>query len=121
MEMASAGDGHKLSQRLYFPVDIRPDDRFFASKERFQGWTNGRRSSRIENFYCEICQEHQILLDGGQTDGGVWYFDKENRKSLRGASSLPGRLRFEPDPTTRGVMAVVAQRFSKHFSTVDTC
>ncbi|MDA9976030.1 cryptochrome/photolyase family protein [Alphaproteobacteria bacterium] len=108
------------SQRLYVPVDIRPDDRFIASRERFQPWANGRRSSPIKNFYREICREHQILLDGDQPDGGVWYLDKENRKSLQGASSPPGRLRFEPDPTTRGVVAIVAQRFSKHFSTVAT-
>ena len=72
-------------QGLNIPVDIRPDERFFASKERFQAWANGRRSWRMEHFYREMRREHQILMDGDQPDSGAWNFDKENRKSLPGA------------------------------------
>ncbi|MFW2391362.1 MAG: cryptochrome/photolyase family protein [Methyloceanibacter sp.] len=101
-------------------VEIRSDRRFFASRTRFAAWANGRRSWRMEHFYREMRREHQILMDGDQPEGGAWNFDSENRKSLPTDASLPERLRFAPDTTTREVMALVAQRFGEHFGTVDT-
>ena len=102
------------------PVKIRSDRRFFASRTRFAAWANGRRSWRMEHFYREMRREHQILMDGDQPEGGAWNFDSENRKSLPADASLPERLRFAPDTTTREVIALVAQRFGEHFGTVDT-
>ena len=100
-------------------VEIRSDRRFFASRTRFAAWANGRRSWRMEHFYREMRREHQILMDGDQPEGGAWNFDSENRKKLPTDASLPERLRFAPDSTTREVMALVAQRFGEHFGTVD--
>ena len=100
--------------------DIRSDSRFFASHMRFTAWAKGRRSWRMEHFYREMRREHQILMDGDQPEGGTWNFDLENRKSLPTDSSLPERLRFAPDSTTREVMALVAERFGEHFGTVET-
>jgi len=102
------------------PVKIRSDRRFFASRTRFAAWANGRRSWRMEHFYREMRREHHILMDGDQPEGGTWNFDSENRKSLPADASLPERLRFAPDYTTREVMALVAQRFGEHFGTLDT-
>ncbi|MDD9976521.1 MAG: cryptochrome/photolyase family protein, partial [Boseongicola sp.] len=102
------------------PVKIRSDRRFFASRTRFAAWANGRRSWRMEHFYREMRREHHILMDGDQPEGGTWNFDSENRKSLPADASLPERLRFAPDSTTREVMALVAQRFGEHFGTLDT-
>jgi deoxyribodipyrimidine photolyase-related protein len=107
------------SRQLNRPVDLRPDHRFFASKQRFQDWANGRRSWRMEHFYREMRREHQILMDGDQPEGGAWNFDSENRKSLPTDASLSERLRFAPDSTTREVMALVTQRFGEHFGTID--
>ena len=108
------------SRKFDRPVDLRPDHRFFASKQRFQDWANGRRSWRMEHFYREMRRENQILMDGDQPEGGAWNFDSENRKKLPTDASLPERLRFAPDSTTREVMALVAQRFGEHFGTLDT-
>lgn len=102
------------------PVKIRSDRRFFASRTRFAAWANGRRSWRMEHFYREMRREHHILMDGDQPEGSAWNFDSENRKSLPADASLPERLRFAPDSTTREVMALVAQRFGEHFGTLDT-
>jgi len=101
-------------------IEIRADHRFFASRGRFAAWANSRRSWRMEHFYREMRREHQILMDGDQPEGGAWNFDSKNRKSLPSGISLPKRLRFEPDPTTREVMALVAQRFGEHFGQLDT-
>ncbi len=97
------------------PVEIRTDNRFFASRARFATWTHGRRTWRMEHFYREMRREHAILMEGKQPAGGEWNFDSENRKRLPASSVPPVRLRFVPDETTREVMALVEQRFSGHF------
>ncbi|MBL8669901.1 MAG: cryptochrome/photolyase family protein [Alphaproteobacteria bacterium] len=103
------------SHRFGLPVDLRTDDRFFASKARFRAWANGRRSWRMEHFYHEMRREHAILVEGDQPVGGLWNFDAENRKSLPASAIPPPRRRFLPDPTTREVMAMVAERFGGNF------
>ncbi len=97
------------------PVEVRPDDRFFASRARFTEWTRGRRVWRMEHFYREMRREHAILMDGEQPAGGEWNYDSENRKRLPAQTHPPERRRFAPDTTTREVIALVERRFSDHF------
>lgn len=102
-------------ERFGVSVDIRADDRFLASRSRFQRWAEGRKSYRMEFFYREMRREHDILMDGDEPVGGQWNFDQENRKSLPDSVRLPKRARFEPDAITHDVMRLVEQRFASHF------
>jgi deoxyribodipyrimidine photolyase-related protein len=101
------------------PVDIRADDRFFASLGRFRRWAEGRKAFRMEFFYREMRREHAILIEegeqGGEPEGGQWNFDHDNRKRLPPELIPPKRRRFEPDAITRDVMALVEHRFASHF------
>jgi deoxyribodipyrimidine photolyase-related protein len=97
------------------PVEVRADDRFFASRARFARWAKARRTWRMEHFYREMRREHAILMEGDQPAGGDWNFDAENRKQLPASTLAPNRLRFAPDETTREVMALVNRRFNEHF------
>jgi deoxyribodipyrimidine photolyase-related protein len=105
--------------RFGLPVDVRVDDRFFASKSRFRTWAQGRRTWRMEHFYREMRREHGILMDGASPAGGEWNFDAENRKRMPAGLTAPHRLRFAPDETTRTVMMMVAERFKDHFGRLD--
>lgn len=107
-------------RRFGLPVDLRPDSRFFSTRAGFRAWADGRRSWRMEHFYRDMRREHRVLMDGNQPAGGVWNFDKENRKRLSGGVLLPSRRRFAPDPTTRQVMALVADRFGANFGSIDS-
>jgi deoxyribodipyrimidine photolyase-related protein len=100
---------------LGIPVEIRADDRFFASKERFARWANGRKSYRMEYFYREMRRETGLLMDGDAPVGGQWNFDAENRKPLPRGKTLPVRKRFPPDAITREVLDLVRRRFAHHF------
>ncbi len=104
---------------LGIAVEIRADDRYFASHDRFSLWARGRRSWRMEHFYREMRREHNLLMDGAVPAGGEWNYDHANRKSLPARTIPPARLRFPPDPTTRAVMALVEQHFPDHFGTLD--
>ncbi len=101
------------------PVEVRPDDRFFASRARFAAWARGRRLWRLEHFYREMRREHDLLMDGEKPAGGEWNFDADNRKPLAASTRPPDRLRFPPDETTRDVMALVERRFADHFGSLE--
>jgi deoxyribodipyrimidine photolyase-related protein len=96
-------------------VEIRSDSRFFASRERFAAWAQGRRTWRMEHFYREMRREHAILMQDEKPAGGVWNFDSDNRKPLPANRVPPVRHRYVPDETTRRVMALVEERFGGHF------
>ncbi len=100
------------------PVDVRADDRFFASHARFAAWARGRRAWRMEHFYREMRREHGILMEGSAPAGGDWNFDAQNRKPLPAHLAVPARRRFPPNDLTRAVMALVEQHFSAHFGTI---
>ena len=101
------------------PVEVRSDDRFFASRTRFAAWAQGRRGWRLEHFYRDMRREHAILMEGDKPAGGAWNFDAENRKPLPASTLLPSRLRFPPDETTQAVIALVGRHFSDHFGGIE--
>jgi len=100
-------------------VEVRADDRFFATSDRFAAWARGRRGWRMEYFYRDMRREHDILMDGGRPVGGDWNYDAANRKRLPGRATLPAPRRFAPDATTRAVMALVERRFGSHFGELE--
>lgn len=101
------------------PVEIRDDNRFLCSHQRFTQWAEGRKTLRMEFFYREMRQETGWLMSQGKPEGGRWNFDPENRKALPRGHVLPERLRFGPDDTTRAVIDLVAKRFHDHFGDLD--
>ncbi len=100
------------------PVEVRSDDRFFASRARFAAWARGRRTWRMEHFYREMRREHGILMEGERPVGGEWNYDAANRQRLPERMPVPARLRFPPDAITREVMALVERRFGAHFGSL---
>ena len=105
--------------QLGVPLEVRDDDRFFCSRQRFTKWAEGRKSYRMEFFYREMRRETGLLMQGDQPEGGEWNYDKENRKSLPAHHPLPSRLRFEPDEITREVIALVARHHAEHFGDLE--
>lgn len=104
---------------LGVPVEIREDDRFFASRETFAAWAEGRRELRMEFFYRQMRRSTGFLMDGDQPRGGRWNFDAENRKPLAGGLDLPQRERAPIDAITREVLDLVGERFAGHFGSLD--
>jgi len=101
------------------PVELRADDRFFASRGRFAAWASGRRGWRMEHFYREMRREQGILMDDGEPAGGEWNYDAANRQPLPKHMTAPTRRRFVPDALTREVMTLVARRFPDHFGDLE--
>ncbi len=101
------------------PVEILEDDRFFATRDEFALWAEGRKSYRMEFFYREMRRKSGLLMDGDLPEGGAWNYDAENRKTLPTGTKLPKRVRFEPDVITKEVLVLVASRFDNHFGDLE--
>ncbi len=97
-------------------LEVCEDRHFFATVREFAAHAKGRRSLRLEFFYRELRQRHGVLMDDGQPAGGRWNFDADNREAFgpEGPGRLPARAAFEPDATTREVIALVDSRFARH-------
>jgi len=98
------------------PLDVRPDRHFLCSTPEFAAHAGNRRQLRMEYFYREMRKRHAVLMDDGQPAGGQWNYDAENRAAFgpEGPGLLPPPLRFECDEITRGVIALVEERFAEH-------
>jgi deoxyribodipyrimidine photolyase-related protein len=102
--------------RLNVPLEIRPDRTFLCSTEDFADYAAAHRGLPLEAFYRWMRQRLQILVEAdGSPVGGRWNFDADNRKGFgRRGPTAPPLPRFEPDETTRAVIALVDARFSAH-------
>ncbi|MEE2524989.1 cryptochrome/photolyase family protein [Hyphobacterium sp. HN65] len=107
------------SGRFELPVEIRSDDRFICTHQRFEDWASGRKRLTMEYFYREMRRETGILMDGDKPVGGQWNYDHDNRKRLPAGTSLPGRIQHKPDDVTQAVLALVGERFAEHFGDLE--
>jgi len=98
------------------PLDIREDRHFFSSVRDFAAHAQGRKALRMEYFYREQRKRHDVLMQDGEPVGGQWNFDADNRAAFgaAGPGTVPPRAKFEPDATTREVIALVNSRFARH-------
>jgi len=98
------------------PLDIREDRHFFSSVRDFAAHAKGRKALRMEYFYREQRKRHDVLMQDGEPVGGQWNFDADNRAAFgaAGPGAVPPRAKFEPDATTREVIALVCSRFAHH-------
>ncbi len=100
-------------------VEIRADDRFLCSRERFARWMTDRKAPRMEHFYRDMRRLTGLLMDGDAPAGGRWNYDAENRGRLPKDVAVPERPRFPPDATTRAVLDLVAARFPDGFGDLE--
>jgi deoxyribodipyrimidine photolyase-related protein len=107
------------SDRLGLSVDIREDDRFLCSHDRFATWAEDRKILRMEFFYREMRRMTGLLMQGEAPQGGQWNFDTDNRETLPADYRPPNRLRFDPDETTKAVIELVRTRYPKNFGDLE--
>jgi len=115
-----------VADSLRVPLEIREDRHFFCSVREFAAHARGRKSLRMEFFYREQRQRHDVLMRrderGVEPVGGQWNFDADNREAFGagGPGAVPARSCFEPDAVMREVMALVETRFASHPGRLDS-
>jgi deoxyribodipyrimidine photolyase-related protein len=110
-----------VAQRRELPLEIREDRHFFVSVREFAAHAKARKSLRMEYFYREQRQRHQVLIQGDKPVGGQWNFDADNREAfgVAGPGAVPPRASFAPDAITEDVIALVNARFAAHPGRLD--
>jgi deoxyribodipyrimidine photolyase-related protein len=111
-----------LAGRTGVQLEWLVDEHFLCSREAFARWARGRRELRMEHFYRAMRRRERVLLDAdGEPEGGAWNFDADNRRGFPRAG--PGLIappeRFDPDDTTREVIALVERAFPQHPGRLD--
>lgn len=107
-----------LLEDMPLPVRLLPDDRFLATRKEFETWAEGRKSLRMEYFYREMRRKYAIMMEGDKPAGGQWNYDHDNRERARADMFRARPPRFDPDPITEDVLALVADRFGGNFGTL---
>jgi deoxyribodipyrimidine photolyase-related protein len=108
------------SEALGVTVTVVEDDRFVCSHDRFRRWASGRKSLRMEHFYREMRRDTGLLVnEDGEPEGGQWNYDHDNRKPAGQDMFMPKLPAFQPDETTRTVMALVGERFAGNFGDLE--
>ena len=106
-----------LAARRALPLRVLPDTHFLCPTEDFARWAGRGKALRMEAFYRRMRVRHRVLMrDDGEPEGGRWNFDEDNRGAFpkSGPGAIPPPARFEPDATTREVIAMVERRFPEH-------
>lgn len=87
-------------------LHLLPNTQFLIG--RFNPYPAPGKRVVMENFYREMRRHFQVLIEpDGEPSGGRWNFDEENRKPLPVRITLPEPDGWEPDETTRQVMAEI--------------
>lgn len=118
METAEYGIADKSAERVRehgVEVEIVANSMFLSDSETFSRWTEKRKTLRMEDFYREMRRKSGLLMDAGEPAGGEWNYDHDNRDTPGKSHSFPQIPRFEPDATTRKVIALVEDKFPDHF------
>ena len=111
------GEWRLINALTHAPIPTRlvPDDRFIASRKRFEDWAEGRKALRMEYFYREMRRETGMLMEGDDPAGGKWNFDHDNRKPPKEGLDIPDPLTFAPDAEVEAVLELVSARFGDNF------
>ncbi|WP_136482986.1 cryptochrome/photolyase family protein [Cognatitamlana onchidii] len=70
-------------------------EHFFTSKTELSHFFKGKKQYLMEYFYRYMRKKHDILMIGGQPEGGKWNYDKSNRLAYKGTQKIPSPVVFK--------------------------
>ena len=109
----------KWGDKVEVSLDIRKNNFFLCDKKEFETWSVGRKELRLEYFYRMLRKKFNILMENEKPICGTWNYDKINRKSLKGNSTVPEKYSSIVDDVTLDVIELVNREFNDHFGTTD--
>ncbi|PQJ74881.1 cryptochrome/photolyase family protein [Polaribacter gangjinensis] len=75
-------------------------EHFYTEKQDLATFFSGKKQFLMENFYREMRKKHQILMVNNQPEGGIWNYDKSNRKKWNQEVLIPPAKNFDNDVST---------------------
>lgn len=111
---------HSWKKLFDIDVEIRTDDRFLCSIQEFIKWVGVKKELRMEYFYRYMRKKYNILIEpDGQPTGGLWNYDKDNRKPPSPNIIPIKRISHKKSAILKNVLKLVRENFSHHFGDLD--
>ena len=99
-----------------------PDTTWLSQPKDFlnvYGEFRNGRSYVMDRFYRAMRKQTGILMERGKPVGGKFSYDPDNRNPYKGEVPVPRPPLFPPDALTSEVIALVGDRYSHHFGSID--
>jgi deoxyribodipyrimidine photolyase-related protein len=111
----------KDSKNTVKTVEWRDDTHFLCSTAEFRQWAGKSKTLRMEFFYRQMRQRHNILMDGKKPVLDQWNFDADNRQSFgkTGPQDVPKPIVYKNDAITQEVIKLVEEKFADHPGQLD--
>lgn len=104
-----------LPDRVGVRLAVKPNTLFLTDRDEFAAWVRALKRPVMEHFYRRMRAKLGVLVEAdGSPVGGMWNYDKENRKAAKPSMTFPPPLAIAPDPTTRSALHDVERIFSTH-------
>lgn len=87
----------RLSDSLNCESKFVDSEHFFCSRNFLGTFFKNKKTFLMESFYREMRSREKILMNGDKPIGGLWNFDKENRKPLPKKMIVPESKDFKND------------------------
>lgn len=88
----------KLVSELYIPCEAFDTEHFYTKREDVSTFFKGKKEMTLEYFYRNMRKKHGLLmLNDKDPEGGLWNFDKSNRKKWTGKPIIPPFKKFTKD------------------------
>lgn len=111
---------HSWKKSLGIDIEVRVDDRFLCSIEEFKKWASAKKELRMEYFYRNMRKKYNILMESDlQPTGGLWNYDKENRKPPSSNIIPIKRISHKKSDILKNVLELVRNNFKEHFGDLD--
>ncbi|WP_148413404.1 cryptochrome/photolyase family protein [Haloferax sp. KTX1] len=114
MDPPSHGAGERLRELVSArggSLTLVENDLFLTTPADFDDWAGDADSYRQERWYRHVRRKTGVLMDGDDPVGGEWNYDDRNRETPPEGWTPPDAPRFDPDETTREVIAFVRERY----------
>ncbi len=91
-----------------------------CSIEEFKKWASTKKKLRMEYFYRNMRKKYIILMEpDGQPTGGLWNYDKDNRKPPSSNIIPIKRISHKKSQILKNVLELVRNIFNDHFGDLD--
>ncbi|MGA9139331.1 MAG: cryptochrome/photolyase family protein [Methanocella sp.] len=109
-----------LSSKLPAKVEVTENNQFMCPHEEFDRWLQGRKLPRLQHFYRMMRKTRDVLMDGNVPAGGVWTYERENRKSPPPCAQFPPPPEVKDDAVTGTAVQEVLDRFPDSYGELES-
>jgi deoxyribodipyrimidine photolyase-related protein len=97
----------RMKAVLGVSVELVPNTQFLVGTFNPYPQSQPDKPYVMEHFYRRMRRHFDVLMDGKQPIGGIWNYDKQNRKPYPKDAVAPRHAHFTPDELTEEVIHAV--------------